>query len=433
MKFFRFIPLAAALAVTACTDDTLSPTQNESMSDGTVANSQTFGKATNSQAESIAAIFATSRGTVSETSSNKALKASPAVTSVSYYVDGADTLLYAFNYGDNEGYVVLDGSLSSFPIIAQADTGSVSLTDLDSGTPFGYLISQVAESVRTNLDELTDTATALFWSDVDNPNYVYTVDIVNDAATNKSHSTTSTGWEHIFPSTGNQIGHRWYQGGDFDYAAKNGAHIGCPAVAIGMLLYDVRLRDVGTKQDTWPQFTWADTKASKRRSVSERFRQIADMIPNYKWGSGSDLSSGAKGDDIVAGLRALGFPNANITNFNLAQAYKEMTFTVTDPTTGKTKTRERGILLCGSSGYSGHIWFCDGYQEVKYQVSKTDKTTGKVSQITEYESQLFMNWGQKSTYPGYVAVSNNRNLTGCTYKYSVKMITGLTQYTKIEK
>ena len=142
MKFFRFIPLAAALAVTACTDDTLSPTQNESMSDGTVANSQTFGKATNSQAESIAAIFATSRGTVSETSSNKALKASPAVTSFSYYVEGADTLLYAFNYGDNEGYVVLDGSLSSFPIIAQADTGSVSLTDLDSGTPFGYLISE---------------------------------------------------------------------------------------------------------------------------------------------------------------------------------------------------------------------------------------------------------------------------------------------------
>lgn len=430
MKILQFVPLLALLAASACTDDTLTSLQKEeSLNDS--KNEILPKKTTREQATNIAEIFSNSLGSVDNNLSNKSVSISQQITSESYYIDGNDTLLYAFNFGDKAGYVVLGGNLSKFPIVAQSDTGFVNLNSIDEDTPFGDFISQMAESIKSFEEE--DTSSCDFWADVANPDYKYSVEIVNNGNTNKSRSTISKGWEHIFPSTGNQIGHRWYQGGEFDSAAKNGAHIGCPAVAIGMLLYDVHLRDAGSKQDTWPQFTWADTKSSKRASVSERFRQIADMIPNYNWGSGPNKASGASGDNIVAGLRALGFSNANISSFNLEKAHKEMTFTETDANTGKIKTYERGILMCGYSGSGGHIWFCDGYQEVKYKVTKKDKNGKVVSERTEYENQLFMNWGQKSAFPSYVVVENNTGLSGCAYRYSVKMITGLTKYSKINK
>lgn len=429
MKILQFVPLLALLATSACTDDTLI-TPQEGPSEGSNIERLSSARATREQATNIAELFSNSLGAAENSLKNKSVTTAQPITSESYFIDGSDTLLYAFNYGDNAGYVVLGRDLSKFPIIAQSDTGYVNLDSVDKDSPFGDYICQMANAVKS-LEE--DTANAAFWADVTNPDFEYSVKIVADGGTNKSRSVVSKGWEHIFPSTGNQIGRRWYQGGEFDTAAKNGAHIGCPAVAIGMLLYDVHLRDAGSKQDTWPQFTWADTKSSKRISVSERFRQIADMIPNYNWGSGPGKVSGASGDNIVAGLQALGFTNAHISSFNLEKAYKEMTFTETDSNTGKTKTYERGILMCGYSGSGGHIWFCDGYQEVKYQVTKKDKSGKVVSERTEYEDQLFMNWGQKSAFPGYVVVENNTGLSGCAYKYSVKMITGLTKYSKINK
>lgn len=435
LKYGLWAVIATTAIVTSCAEDDApfseanTPTENNT----TYARSRANGN----QALQIANIFSNTRGFAEESTRNKTAKLAE-LTSTSCYVDHGDTLLYAFNYGDSEGYIVIGSNLSMFPIVAQSDTGNIDLEQVDKESPFFYFIEKTASIVNESLNLSPDTSATSFWKDVDNDNFIYTVEVGTDLAesTNKTRSSHSTGWEHIFPSTGYQINGRWSQNGDYSYAAKNGAYIGCPAVAIGMLLYDVRLRDTGSNMDTWPQFTYSDIRNSKAKTVSSKFRKIADMIPNYRWGSGAGMSSGAKGTDIVNGLKALGFPNATIDHFDLPTAYKEMCYTETDSKTGMASTRHRGILLCGISDYgSGHIWFCDGYQEVKYQVTKRRKLTGRVvSRRTEYESQLFMNWGQGSGENGYFAVNGNTGLSSdCAYHNNVMMITGLKKYNKIHK
>ena len=54
----------------------------------------------------------------------------------------------------------------------------------------------------------------------------------------------------------------------------------------------------------------------------------------------------------------------------------------------------RGVLLgaFANVGGGGHIWFCDGYYEQTYKVTKKFLFI-KLKTWTEYEDRIYMNWG----------------------------------------
>lgn len=46
---------------------------------------------------------------------------------IDYLIENEDTLLYSFNYKDNEGFIIIAGDNSSFPIIAHSKVGKTVL------------------------------------------------------------------------------------------------------------------------------------------------------------------------------------------------------------------------------------------------------------------------------------------------------------------
>lgn len=432
-----FCVIASMLLATSCTDD-VAP-ESEGSLGLTTPQSAEQGSARLSvgKASAIAGLFSPYRG-VSENAadgSNKSAEVAPTVTSVSYYVENGDTLLFAFNYGDNNGYTIIGATASSFPVLAQSESGKVDFDSVDARGSFGYFVSLMAESVRQSASE-PDTAYASLWGDVDNDEWEYSVEVVDpelEADTipgNKSRSRVSSGKATIYPYTGLAL-KDWRQEGDYNYYAGNKkACIGCPAMAVGMLLYDVNNRLDGVNISTNPSFGYYEQYSTYAKSVSKKLKEVADAIPNYKWGSEENPSSGIfDPSDLLSGVKKLGFSKAELSSFDFEKAYAAMCVSGTDYF-GKPTTFHRGIVMLGKSGAGGHVWFCDGYYEQQYQVTRRKKRlfhSTKVTRWTEYENRLYMNWAQIGGNNGWFIVENGSGMS-INYRYSLQMITGLYYY-----
>lgn len=415
----------AALAA-ACADEGVSP-DNGSKLVPPQESPATSTRATRGKAEAIARLFAPYRAT-DEGGGNKAAEAVPEVSSVSFYVSDGDTLLYAFNYGEGEGYTIVSGSTASFPILAQSGEGRVDFDRAAEGDPFTFFAGLMARSVKERLDRATtaDTAYAALWRHVDDPDYTYEVtplDEDEETVGNKGR-LTKTGREYIHPYTGLEL-KNWGQYGDYNSAAPNRACIGCPAVAIGMLLYDVCTRTFGKIEDTKPSFSVEDRLAYNAKRVSTKLREIANTIPNYNWGKSKEKESGASATNILTGLRRLGFTSAKLSPYNFETAYSSLSFPATSYF-GTQITANRGILLFSFKGNNGHIWFCDGYRETAYRVTRTRRRFFHKTRTTwtEYEDTLYMNWGWGDNSNGWYHAGE------IGFNNFLHMITGLDKYTK---
>lgn len=405
------------LLATSCTDD-VAPESEGSLGQITPQSAeQGAARLSVGKASAIANLFSSYRGVSENTNdgSNKSAEVSPTVTSVSYYVENGDTLLFAFNYGDNNGYTIIGSNASSFPVLAQSENGKVDFDAVDASGSFGYFVSLMAESVRQSSSE-PDTAYASLWNGVDSDEWEYSVEVVDpdrEADTisgNKSRSRVSSGKATIYPYTGLAL-KDWCQAGDYNSSAKNGACIGCPAMAVGMLFYDMNNRMDGLNVKTSPSFSYSEQYPAYAKSVSGKLRKIADKWPYYKWGESDGEPSGLRVQDMEDAIRLAGFPNAKFEPFNFEKAYENMCIPGTDYFGNKT-VFHRGILLTGFQN-GGHIWFCDGYYEQQYQVTRRKKRlfhSTKVTRWMEYENRLFMNWGQQSTPDGWYIVENNNGL-----------------------
>lgn len=410
----------------ACTDENVTPDNSQRQStpqDAPVTNA----KATRGKAEAIARLFAPYRAT-DESGENKAAEVVPEVTSVSFYVADGDTLLYAFNYGEGEGYTIVSGSTASFPILAQSGEGRVDFNTADEDNPFTFFAGLMARSVKAMLSEATtaDTAYAALWRHVDDPDYTYEatpLDEEGESIGNKGR-LTKTGRAYIHPYTGLEL-KNWGQYGDYNSAAPNQACIGCPAVAIGMLLYDVCVRPFGKIEETKPSFSMEDRLAYKAKHVSAMLREIANTIPNYNWGKLKGAESGASPTNILAGLRRLGFTSARLSPYNFETAYSSLSFSTAS--FGTQITVNRGILLLGYKEKNGHIWFCDGYRETAYKVTRTRRRFFRRTRTTwtEYEDTFYMNWGWGDNRNGWYHTGE------IGYNNFFHMITGLDKYTKL--
>lgn len=95
----------------------------------------------------------------------------------------------------------------------------------------------------------------------------------------------------------------------------------------------------------------------------------------------------------MIGLHKLGYKKAQLVQYDFEKLYENLQFKGIDYF-GKETTFNRGVLILAyeKNGTGGHIWFCDGYYEQSYTVTK--KFIGiKVKSWKEYDDCLYMNWG----------------------------------------
>lgn len=94
-----------------------------------------------------------------------------------------------------------------------------------------------------------------------------------------------------------------------------------------MLLYDCEHRINGSYTSVTPSVRYdakfATANNIQGREVSKVLRQIADSIPGYDW---SPYVSGANPEEIITGLRKLGFPDADRVNYDIETLYKNLSF-----------------------------------------------------------------------------------------------------------
>jgi hypothetical protein len=141
------------------------------------------------------------------------------------------------------------------------------------------------------------------------------------------------------------------------------------------------------------------------------FRDIADNIPGYWWGTGTGTSpiSGAFPHEITAGLRNLGYGDAWHRSFDFELALSNI-------------THGRPILLQGDAQSLRHVWVADGYWEQIWLVER--RFLGiTINSWFEYADMIFMNWGWEGLHNGWVnpTIWRNEN-TGMPHFFTVNRL-----------
>jgi hypothetical protein len=187
---------------------------------------------------------------------------------------------------------------------------------------------------------------------------------------------------------------------------------GCPAVAVGLLCV----------HHWYPyQFGYMYMPSSlpsnynQQNSISLMFREIGNQIPNYSW---SVNGSGAAPNDILTGIKRLGYSNASYLTYNFETAYSNLS------------SGNPVLLGAFQNQYyqGGHIWFCDGYYEMSWKVTKTTKFLGiKVKTETwyEYADYIYMNWGWNGTADGWYECNSWKATSGANLNYYKSMYVNL--------
>lgn len=393
-----FLLLMSVLILFSCSSNDV--VEDVHSSNGTVHQGQTSVQLSLKQAKAYASLFSKGfKGTDAEATTRAASLPTPTIKNVEFLIEGKDTLLYAINYSNNRGYVILSGANNAFPIIGHANSGTVELNNIDKNTPFATVIEAYKKQVKAALEDKTATQSEYYqnWKDLGKDGYEYEVELINSAPATRGRRKESSGKTTIYPCTGKDLD-RWCQKGGFNYYAENKILIGCPAIAIGMLMYDTDNRIDGNYQNTIPYFYLLEREgvvnAKDSTLLAKKLRYIADKIPNYHWATNLEHDgSGASDNDILQGLHNLGYTKAECKPYNFEELYKNLQFKGYNYF-GQETTMHRGVLIAAGVPYSnaGHIWFCDGYYEQGYKVKR--KFLGiKVKSWNEYEDCLYMNWG----------------------------------------
>ena len=386
---------AVALGLISCNKESPDPVMSETEMASTGL--------TISQAEELANLFAPllDSNVKPDVETRTASSDSPKILDyIDVYVENGDTLMYALNYANNAGYIIVGADNLAFPILSHSSHGTFNFNAIDENSPVNDFLEAYKETIRKGI-ATSDTSSEFYdnWKDLGKEGYEYEIEIspIEDIVETRGRREYSSGKPTIYPFTGEELDY-WCQEGGYNYYAENNACIGCPAIAIGMLMYDTSQRILGNSTPTSPSFSYYYDAFDLRSETTGtdtalKLRQIADAIPNYDWGESAGAESGALPADIVTGLRNLGYVNATMVDYNFETLYSNLTFKGYNYF-GEETDFSRGVLLGAYATYGngGHIWFCDGYYEQAYTVTK--KFLGiTIKKWNEYDDRLYMNWG----------------------------------------
>lgn len=292
--------------------------------------------------------------------------------------------LYVVNFESDEGYMIITADKTAdWAILAFNETGSLDPSKIDEESPFAVWfngMSELSYSRITSPLRSSDNDIEEFWIAFEEPlkegeELLITLSTIDKKTAGKETELRGThkdswGLSSVPPYSivKNAL---WGQAKGYNADAKfPGALAGCPAVAIGMYC---KAKWTPLKYDYSNMPNELTTTSSN--AISRMFRDIADNIPYYRWGTNA---SGARPNDVLTGLHNLGFAKAKIKAYDFSTTYNQI-------------KNNYPVLLAGFSNSGGHIWIADGYWEQKWTVTKKF-LWWKVKSWTEYSDMLYMNW-----------------------------------------
>ncbi|MDT3357108.1 MAG: C10 family peptidase [Bacteroidota bacterium] len=302
------------------------------------------------------------------------------------YNDEGVAVMYAINYADNGGFMLIsaDKESSSF-LIAYNDRGRLDPQTIDPKSPFGMMIDQHKASISAEIESGIHSENEKYqiWDALDSEEgYTVSIELVNAAAVPGTKGThrNSYGYDDVDVSSV-VYNYLWGQGRGYNADAPHpGVDLtGCPSVAIGLLCLHHRY----PSQFDYNNMTTTVTTRSSN-AVSRMMRTIGNNIPGYEW---SAEGSGALADDIVTGLKRLGYKGARLANYSFSRAYNDI-------------AAGRPVLLGGFSYEGGHIWIGDGYWEQIWKVSRG--YYGSNNYYYVYQDNIYMNWGWDGEDNGWI-------------------------------
>lgn len=216
---------------------------------------------TTSQARELANLFAslleTNVGPNTETKSSS-ISLPRTIDNIDVFVEDGDTLMFAINYANNEGFIVIGANSLDFPILSHSSVGEFKFSEISKDSPVNLFLNAYKENILS----YDDTYSEFYdnWKDLGKEGYEYEIEIcpVNEVIETKAGRKEPSGKKSIYPYTGMELDY-WCQKGGYNYYAENKACIGCPAIAVGMLMYDTSIRFTGSHTQTEPKFYTSDS------------------------------------------------------------------------------------------------------------------------------------------------------------------------------
>lgn len=306
-------------------------------------------------------------------------KAFPArkLEDISIYTENGDTLLYSINYSNNQGYIVLGASNYDLSILAMSSEGNYSFNSEIQLNVLLKLYVDQAKKRRQNIDS--------DWDGYGKTGFQYIVELVDsiDIKT-KTRSKESSGVPFISPDTGIALD-KW--------CPSVCGQANCGIIVMSMVLYDLQQRTLGPHIITSYNFNSDD-------KISPSIEKINAVSSHFNLNEYGNISE----SDFLMAAHSLGFINADIQLFSFEEFVRNIQYNVN----GGNST-QGVVFLCDSPTSESHIWFCDGYREQIYKVTK--KFLGIViKEWYEYENQFYMNWGfGENTANGWYRINDNSN------------------------
>lgn len=230
-----------------------------------------------------------------------------------------DTVLFSVNFSNNKGFMLISGDKGDAPIVALSDSGAFDINNLNPTIEI-WLKQQkelISAQMKEPLNESEDEHS--LWYGIANDTSQVEIEFVGNLPELKSCPTGEkpSGRTTVYPYTG--MVNKWGQGTGYNFNAPiRGALAGCPAVAIGQLCFNQMFPNdyyyAGMPYELPSNY-------NRQNSISLMLRDIGDNIPGYSW---STTSSGATPDNILTGLKRIGYSNAKLDNYNLASVYNDL-------------------------------------------------------------------------------------------------------------
>ena len=311
-----------------------------------------------------------------------------------------NVVLHVVNFDDNQGYMILSADKEApNPMLSFDTKGNFVLQNVVKDSPVWIWLEERKEIISKNYESgiHEDNQGYELWNyiigneegeiSIEIGDVEGTKDAQGENVQSRATYPNPTGRPTISPWYDVQA-NIWGQGSGYnaDVPIWN-AYVGCPAVAIGILCKTHRYPSK-YEYNSMPTSLSGITTSN---AISRMFRDIGNNIPNYYW---STDGSGATPNDILTGLKRLGYNSAVLRNYDSWIAYANI--------------RDWYPILLGAfSGpyQTGHIWIADGYYEQTWKFTKTKKFLGIVISTTtwyEYMSTFYMNWGLNGSGNGWV-------------------------------
>lgn len=306
-----------------------------------------------------------------------------------------DAPYYIFNASDGQGYVIVSGDERAKEVLGYSDTGHLTEETMPCGMKM--LLDSYAEEIKS-------LSTTPFSNDV--LNSIGGEDTFGNTVAPMKIAATRT---NISPLVSCQWGQSSPYNGQCPRSGYSQCIVGCAATAMSQVLY------------YWGKTRGYDLRASSIPSYTTHTNKIyCEELPSttFDWASMKDEASS---DPAAAKLcryvgQALkmdyGVNGSEAWGSDMAPAYREY-FGIDNHVRAVFRTdynyddweaiiyneiaNSRPVILCGvyySSGWGGHGFVCDGYQE----------STGK----------YHINWGWNGSYDGFFSLTalNSSGSTG---------------------